>query len=1174
MNNKNRPDPVTGPERTVTDEEQGYVRREAALLKILEWARIHADHSGSVMPWNGLTETIREISGARFAACNRYDAPDRPALTVALSGPPEHLIMAENLLGFSVTGHGWDPDPRKAGAVGNRGIVRFGSLGELAGEVIDREATGRLQELAGLGAAYVVPIRREDRILGDFTLFMDKDMELKDPDLVELFASQSGLLLERIQAEQKLQEERRLYQAALDASGTGVWILDPAIGDITYSSRRWHEMLGYSEGQVPDTREEWEKLVHPEDWGGALEDDRLEQVHRLRQADGSWKWILTRANLLRDDEGRPLFLVGTNMDLTEIRDTQDQLAAQGVRLAHLLESTGAGTWEWDIGSGRMVIDDRWAEIIGYRLEDLEPVDLSTWSSRLHPEDRQRVLDALEVACGSTGEHYRTQYRLRHKEGHWVWILDQGKVVSRTEDGRACLMYGTHLDITEQKNMELRLRETGEEMKTLVDSSYGIIYRVTTEGLFTFVSRAWNRLLGHSVEEALGRSFHPFVHPEDLPLLTGFFERIAVTRRREELEEYRLRHRDGSWHWFTTNAVPIWNERGEVTGFAGTARDITELKKAHMDLLEQKEELDRYFAVSLDLLVITGRDGTLLRLNPAWERVLGFSAEVLQGKNYLDLVHPEDISETLAAMARMDQGQEISGFVNRYRCTDGSYRYLEWKSFMLEDRIYGSARDVTGSRQMAESLHMEKELFRTTLLSVGDGVLSVDRQGRILLMNPQAGLLVGVRPEQAGGMPLEDAFRASDRETGKPCTLDSIRRSGRERKGEAYLAAGDGTRRAIDYTAAPVRDSRGEVTGDVIVFRDVTERLEKLREVEYLSYHNHLTGLYNRRYLEETLLRLDTPENLPLTVMVCDVNGLKLTNDAFGHKAGDLLLQTVARFLTGLCRPEDVLCRAGGDEFVLLLPATGRVEAQEVRRRILEEASEVSPAPLIVSLAVGYETKSREGRDIQDVFLAADNRMYRNKLHNGRRMRSLTIETVLRQINDKYGEEQIHTERVSRYCGAIARAMGLEESAVEQAVAAGACHDIGKITVRAEILNKTTPLTPEDWEELRRHPVTGYHILKGVDEYMPLADAVLFHHERMDGKGYPEGLSGQEIPLLSRIIAVADAYEAMTARRSYRESLGHDRAAEELKRCAGTQFDPEVVRVFLEMVLNGPDTNLP
>jgi len=226
----------------------------------------------------------------------------------------------------------------------------------------------------------------------------------------------------------------------------------------------------------------------------------------------------------------------------------------------------------------MVIDDRWAEIIGYRLEDLEPVDLSTWSSRLHPEDRQRVLDALEVACGSTGEHYRTQYRLRHKEGHWVWILDQGKVVSRTEDGRAHLMYGTHLDISEQKNMELRLRETGEELKTLVDSSYGIIYRVTTEGLFTFVSRAWNRLLGHSVEEALGRSFHPFVHPEDLPQLTGFFERIAVTRRREELEEYRLRHRDGSWHWFTTNAVPIWNERGEVTGFAGTARDITELKK--------------------------------------------------------------------------------------------------------------------------------------------------------------------------------------------------------------------------------------------------------------------------------------------------------------------------------------------------------------------------------------------------------------------------------------------------------------------------------------------------------------------------------------------------------------------------------------------------------------------
>jgi len=1173
MNRKKRQGPVTGPERTVTVEEQGGVRREEAFLKILEWARIHADHSGSVMPWNGLTETIREISGARFAACNRYDAPDRPALTMALSGPPEYVARAENLLGFSVTGHGWEPDPRKAMMVGNRGIVRFGSLGELAGKVLDRESTGRLQELAGLGAIYVVPIRREDRILGDFTLFMEKNRELEDPDLVELFATQSGLLLERLQAEQRLQEERRLYQAALDASGTGVWILDPATGNISYSSR-WQEMLGYSDGQVPDTREEWEKLVHPEDRGSVLEGDHLEQVHRLRQADGTWKWILTRARMLRDDEGRPLHLVGTNMDLTEIREIQDQLAEQSERLAHLLESTGAGTWEWDIGSGRMVIDNRWAEIIGYRLEELEPVDLNTWSSRLHPEDRQMALAALDAACSPEGSPYRTEYRLRHRDGHWVWILDQAKVVSRTENGHALLMYGTHLDITEQKDMELKLRETGEEMKSLVDSSYGIIYRVTTEGEFTFVSQAWNRLLGHSVSGVLGKSFHAYIHPEDLPQVTAFFNGISVSRRREELAEYRLRHADGSWHWFTTNAVPIWNERGEITGYAGTARDITELKKAHLDLLAQKEELDRFFSVSLDLLVIADPDGDLLRVNPAWEKILGYPAETLRGKNFLDLVHPEDHLSTVEAMRQLEEGSEVSGFVNRYRCADGSYRYIEWKSFSQGDRFYGSARDVTRSRQLAEALHMEKELFRTTLFSVGDGVLSVDRQGRILLMNPQAGRLAGVSPEEAGGRPLEQVFRASDRETGEPCTLESLRSSGRNRKGEAYLTSDSGVRRAIDYTAAPVRDSRGKITGDVLVFRDVTERLEKHKEVEYLSYHDHLTGLYNRRYLEEVLLRLDTPENLPLTVMVCDVNGLKLTNDAFGHKAGDQLLQTVARFLTGLCRPEDVLCRAGGDEFVLLLPATGREEAEDIRRRILEDAPDASTAPLIVSLAVGYETKSREGRDIQDVFLAADNRMYRNKLHNGRRMRSLTIETVLRQINDKYGEEQIHTERVSRYCGAIARAMGLEESAVEQAVAAGAFHDIGKITVPAEILNKTTSLSPEDWEELRRHPVTGYHILKGVDEYMPLADAVLFHHERMDGSGYPEGLSGQEIPLLSRIISVADAYEAMTARRSYRESLGHDKAVEELKRCAGTQFDPEVVRVFLEEVLSGPVTNLP
>jgi HD-GYP domain-containing protein (c-di-GMP phosphodiesterase class II) len=206
-------------------------------------------------------------------------------------------------------------------------------------------------------------------------------------------------------------------------------------------------------------------------------------------------------------------------------------------------------------------------------------------------------------------------------------------------------------------------------------------------------------------------------------------------------------------------------------------------------------------------------------------------------------------------------------------------------------------------------------------------------------------------------------------------------------------------------------------------------------------------------------------------------------------------------------------------------------------------------------------------NIDHIIIDADNQMYREKLKFGKTMRNETIETVLRNINFKYDREQIHTERVSQYCEAIAVEMGLSEKEVSDIKIAGSLHDIGKIMIPPELLNKPGKLTDEEYAIVKRHPETGYQILKSVDEYVSLAKYLLYHHERWDGKGYPEGLSGDAIPLQARIIAVADAYEAMTASRPYQKSKTTDEAKAELRRCAGTQFDPEVVRVFLQKVLS-------
>jgi putative nucleotidyltransferase with HDIG domain len=282
--------------------------------------------------------------------------------------------------------------------------------------------------------------------------------------------------------------------------------------------------------------------------------------------------------------------------------------------------------------------------------------------------------------------------------------------------------------------------------------------------------------------------------------------------------------------------------------------------------------------------------------------------------------------------------------------------------------------------------------------------------------------------------------------------------------------------------------------------------------------------------------------------------------------GDRLLQITGEILQKVTASSEIVARMGGDEFVVLLPRGGPRRTEEVMESVRKEVSQVVLDSVIFSLAMGYAVKKQEEQNLGEILVEAENAMYKDKLKYGKIMRSQTVERVLSHINIRYDREQIHTERVAEYCEALARALEYEESQVEMVKTAAVLHDIGKIMVPLELLNKEEPLSKEEFDIIKRHPQTGYEILKSVEEYAGLAEYVLYHHERFDGKGYPEGLQGEAIPLVARIICVADAYEAMTASRPYQKARSREEAMAELERCAGTQFDPHLVSVFLEKVL--------
>ncbi|MDP4160507.1 MAG: diguanylate cyclase [Bacillota bacterium] len=378
--------------------------------------------------------------------------------------------------------------------------------------------------------------------------------------------------------------------------------------------------------------------------------------------------------------------------------------------------------------------------------------------------------------------------------------------------------------------------------------------------------------------------------------------------------------------------------------------------------------------------------------------------------------------------------------------------------------------------------------------------------------------------------------------------------------ESRIVKPDGSQRWVLSTGYIIMDEN-KSHKFVGTLQDITEIKLKQDEILYMSYHDSLTGLYNRRFFDEELLRLDTENNLPISIIIVDVNGLKLTNDAFGHRRGDVLLQRTAEALKVACRKEDILARWGGDEFIILLPKTRKKEAEMVADRMKSMCGSMCTDLINITASFGWDTKETINDDIHIVMKNAENEMYINKILKSEGLRGSAINMILKTLHEKNPREEQHSERVSAISRAIGVAMGLSETENNKLKALGLLHDIGKIAIEESVLNKPEKLTDSEWIEIKRHPDIGFRILKSSPEMSELAEYVLAHHERFDGSGYPRGLKTEEIPLLSRIVSVADSYDAMTSDRAYRKALDKRTALHELVKNKGRQFDPQIVDVF-------------
>jgi diguanylate cyclase (GGDEF)-like protein/putative nucleotidyltransferase with HDIG domain len=348
---------------------------------------------------------------------------------------------------------------------------------------------------------------------------------------------------------------------------------------------------------------------------------------------------------------------------------------------------------------------------------------------------------------------------------------------------------------------------------------------------------------------------------------------------------------------------------------------------------------------------------------------------------------------------------------------------------------------------------------------------------------------------------------------------------------------------------------------VISFKDITEERNIKKQLEYSAFNDYLTGLNNRRYYELYLQKLDVKNNYPVSIIMADINGLKLINDAFGHSVGDKLLIEASKILKANVKKDQLLARIGGDEFVIVLPKTDSKDTSKLIQKIKKQIAKVMINSIQLSISFGYSTITDSSKTVHDIFRNAEDIMYREKLLEIPSMRSSAIETILQTLYEKDTRSEEHSRKVSMISERLAYALDLTMQDVSEVKTAGLLHDIGKIIISSEILLKEGKLTNDEYEIMKTHSEIGFRILNSTQNMRSISNIVLNHHERWDGKGYPRGIKGKDIPLKSRIITVADAYDAMTSKRYYRKTLNKKEALKELIKYKGTQFDETIVDVF-------------
>lgn len=696
-------------------------------------------------------------------------------------------------------------------------------------------------------------------------------------------------------------------------------------------------------------------------------------------------------------------------------------------------------------------------------------------------------------------------------------------------------------------------------------------------VFLEVNRSFEEMTGLKGEQIIGKRVTeviPGIRQEEFDCVAAYGI-TALQGGTAEYEQYiaalgrwyRIQVYSPEIYYFAVNFLDVSKEKQQV-----------EESGKLLKLLEEKEtEFHRIIENLPFSFCINRMDGDILYINAAGKELFELEGNIHNNTSTVLLwANPGD---RLHFVHALEEKGTVKDFEMYLQTRTGKSFWATGSGMLIEYQnqtcILSTQHDITEQKKAEDALKASEEKYRLITEFASDMIWVYNyTRDKFTYVSPSFCHELGYLPEEALKLSLGSLIPEEYLIEAEQMNREHLKKF-LENPEESHFYITEvqnihknGKRIWIEASSRYCYNAKREI--EVIgVSRNIEERRKTEQRVLYLSYHDQLTGLYNRRFYEEELKRLDTGQNLPITLILADVNGLKLTNDAFGHLAGDQLLIRTSQILTKECRRNDIIARIGGDEFVLILPKTGRDEAKDIINRIKKAMALESRDSSVLSVSFGYAAKAAAEQDLGSVFIEAENAMYRHKLNESSSMRNKTIKIITQVFYNKSKSEEEHNKRVGKLSGEIARAMDMNEEAVNEIITAGSLHDIGKIGIDEKLLYKQEPFTEQEWVEYKRHPEIGYQILKSSAEFTQIAQYVLCHHERMDGTGYPRGIPGHAIPVQARIISIADAYDTMLNPRAYQVKRDEEAAVHTIKKNAGTKFDGAIARIFVEKVLCKP-----